>query len=159
MRPLWDIETTMTFGRVRKLPLLKRKQIKIYTMKLKITVTKDILKRSMMCGKPTEAWSAENAPNKNCAIALAIRDIFPNAEVHRQQILILTKPHSTIKLPSEAVSFIDLFDGLRNTPEERLDLPEFSFEIDLPQEVIDSINISELTESLKNHETLELIEA
>lgn len=41
---------------------------------LKITVTKEILEKSKNCG---DAYGA----GKNCAIALAVRDVFPMAWV------------------------------------------------------------------------------
>lgn len=73
-------------------------------MKLKIKVTKDILERSKMCSTMI---------GENCAIALAVRDIFPNAWVEEADIM----PHfpkqnfsEYIPLPLSAKMFIEQFD-------------------------------------------------
>lgn len=118
-------------------------------MKLKIKVTKDVLRESMWCGTPM----AKSATiSDNCAIALAVRDIFPLAQVTPFNIKTNTgNLHPLIYLPGNAKDFIREFDDLN--PDERILLPELEFEIDLPQAVIDAINIDDIVKS----ETLELI--
>lgn len=122
-------------------------------IKLKITVDKDILERSKNC--------SDNAQN-NCAIALAVRDIFPKACIGRDRMWFDTHPGSStgkgvfVVLPREVEYFIDLFDS--RLPIERTDLPELTFEIEIPDEVVGNINIDEIRPSLGNHPTLELIE-
>ena len=62
-----------------------------------------------------------------------------------------------IYLPLNATSFIINFDNLNETPEKRLDLPEFEFEVELTDKIIESINIDEVKEIIKDSKTLELI--
>lgn len=127
---------------------------------LTIKVTKNILKKSAMCGKENYV----NVPSK-CAIALAVRDIFPHALVGGTVIIPFAEGYTspkfaerngklTISLPMKAQIFISKFDD--KTPEERINSEEFSFDIDIPDEVINQINIDEVLHLLKNHETLEL---
>lgn len=52
---------------------------------VRIHITKDILKRSRMCGKNSMIGSSKYIM-QNCAFALAVRDIFPNAGVGRDCI-------------------------------------------------------------------------
>src|SRR4051812_47209184 len=122
-------------------------------MKLRIKVTKEILKQSMYCG------TDEKMVLKSCAIALACREIFPDCFVDDKHL----RPFGTswegsekmlITLPYEARIFIRLFDSLAESPEKRADLSEVEFEVNLPQELIDSINIDQLKELLKTSETL-----
>jgi len=124
-------------------------------MKLKITVTKDILKKSMTCGTEitTNIDNYCDILQTNCAIALAVRDIFPKAKVENTIIVLDT---DIISLPKKAREFISTFDMC--TPEQRLELPEITFEVEIPQSVIDTIDISSLQKELINHPTLELIE-
>lgn len=108
----------------------------------------------MMCGSKIfsgPVWT-------NCAVALAVRDIFPKAEVMSECIQPFGKSIQEIELPEEAVLFISTFDRLKHAPEARLGMPEISFEIDVPMEVIEKIGIDEAKEILKKSETLELVE-
>ena len=81
-------------------------------MKLKIKVTKDVLKRSINCN------SLQAGVSKNCAIAVAIRDIFPNASVGVFDMYILGV--GNVDLPENAREFISKFDMLTNRKHERL---------------------------------------
>ena len=124
--------------------------------KLQINITKDILRKSMYC-------TNKNAEN-NCAIALAVRDIFPNATIGEESIYFGTHIKTLGKygissyLPKEATNFIEAFDGLSSTPQVRLELPKISFEIEVPDSVINAINIDEIKNTLKNCNTMSLIE-
>ena len=115
--------------------------------KLKIKVTKDILERSKMC--------LTNV-GYNCAVALAVRDIFPRAWVEDDCIMPVSVEQTKIPLPESATDFISKFD--RYDAEERVNMPELEFEISIPDEVIEKINIEELKPLLQNHPTLQLIE-
>lgn len=123
-------------------------------MKLRIIITKDILKRSMLCGL------GEEKVLDNCAVALACREIFPNCYVDDTYL----RPFSDmddqlrIRLPWEARIFIRRFDSLAEQPELRMDLPETEFDVELPQLLIDSINIEEVLEVLKDSTTLKLLD-
>jgi hypothetical protein len=125
--------------------------------KLKIKVTKEILERSKRCGIKKYGVPKKEV-GESCAIALAVRDIFPMAHVTRWNICSegIDVLKSYIKLPTEATHFIDLFDTAGE--EMRTSIPEFEFEISIPDEVIEEINIDEIKPLLVNHPTLELIE-
>jgi hypothetical protein len=123
-------------------------------MKLKIKVTKEILRKSMLCGTTFGSKVAAN-----CAVSLAVREIFPNALTGNDSIVIdsLNLSKGEILLPYEAMVFIRKFDGLKIIPHLRPHLPELEFEVELPQDYIDSINIDEIKELLKDSKTLELV--
>ena len=127
--------------------------------KLKIKVTKEILFKSQLCQQ--EGVSAGvNGVGANCAIALAVRDIFPYAWISDDNIDAYYFERGEnrdfdIPLPKEAKEFISDFD--KSTPEERVKMPEIEFEVDISDDVLQKINIDEVKELLKNHPTLELI--
>jgi hypothetical protein len=120
-------------------------------MKFQINITKDVLQRSMMCGTNPHGLVTEN-----CAIAVAIRDLFPEMIIGCD--ICFDGLKESINLPNEATHFILKFDNLRDTPRKRLELPEFSFQIDVPEEYLEDITISEIKEILKNSKSLELID-
>ncbi len=127
---------------------------------LKIKVTKDILEKSKMCGVGYQGYSTQDKlkPSENCAIALAVRDIFPNASVGYNEIIfdVEDKDSDWTFTTAPMFEFISEFD--RATPMERPFLPEKEFELKIPDAVIEKINIEELMPILKNHPTLELIQ-
>jgi len=120
-------------------------------MKIKITVTKDVLRRSMWCG----TIRAIGATGENCAIALAIRDIFPDAHVgyHAIRPNGLSDNFGIMHISDDTTFFIQTFDSLLSKPEKRILLPEYSFEIDLPDELVAFINIDDIHKS----KTLEVV--
>lgn len=121
-------------------------------MKIEININKDVLRRSMWCGVGSGyEW-------KNCAVSIAIRDLMPLAEVFEHYIEPFRCCKIKIPVPSFVSEFIEQFDSLKDTPESRLLLPEFSFEIDVPDEVIERIGIEEAKAILERSETLNLIE-
>ena len=121
--------------------------------KLKIRVTKDILERSKMCGQKGYGISY----SRGCAVALAVTDIFPNCSVGSEHISVFTDYEIIrIELPKEAAIFVCMFDG--TSQNNRPLMKEIEFEISIPDEVIEKINIEELKPLLQNHPTLELVE-
>lgn len=123
-------------------------------MKLKIKVTKEILEASKLCS--TEPLDFE--VGKNCAVALAVREIFPNAWVRTDSIEpfgahIKNEYKFKIHLPEEAIDFIREFD--ESNPSTRIQMNPIEFEVDIPQAVINNIDISQL--DLSKSKTLELI--
>ncbi len=117
---------------------------------LKITITKEIIEQSKNCGNTNE----EQEIGKNCAVAFALADIFPNIYVTNYYLFpfgIEYENEQTLKVPLPIIAqqFIKLFDAFRLTPKLRLLLPEFEFTIDLPDEVIEQINIDEVKELIK----------
>ena len=111
----------------------------------KISVTKDIIDRAKNCGTENDMYQM----GRNCAIALALKDIFPDVYVTNYLIFpfgigVNDEKDVKIPLPVIAQQFIKLFDGFYLTPNLRLLLPEFEFVIDIPAEVINTINIDEI---------------
>lgn len=146
-------------------------------MKVLIKVTKEILERSKMCtSKIVEGVGF------NCAISLAIREIFPNAWVGGDinlinmdyfnenlpklkmsqsfdefMLLLLLEESRTciIKLPIEAQDFIEDFDN--NSAQRRVEMEPISFEINVPDEIIEEIGINEVYKVLSESKTLEMV--
>lgn len=118
--------------------------------KLKITVTKEILEESKHCR--SEAQFAVTS----CAISRAVRDIFPKARVWSSHINPQTGDvNDNISLPTEAKKFIADFD--KSLPIDRVNMDPISFDVELPDSLIEKINIEELRPLLTNHPTLELV--
>ncbi|HEX8331898.1 MAG TPA: hypothetical protein VF622_04705 [Segetibacter sp.] len=117
-------------------------------MKLQINVTKEILEKSKNC---------KEVPTHNCAIAIAVRDVFPSAKIYNTYLTPLKSSEcwKGISLPQEATMFIRDFDAAE--PEERAAMNPITFEIDIPDEVIEKINIDEVKELLKEHPTMQLV--
>ena len=111
----------------------------------KIRVTKEILELSRNCGQ-----NEIEIIGKNCAIALALKDIFPEVFVSGYYIHPFGSDdenkmaHLEIPLPKVAQDFVRLFDSLSAIPGVRPMLPEFEFEISIPDEIIAEINIDEV---------------
>jgi hypothetical protein len=128
-------------------------------MKLKIKVTKEILRRSAMCGEGIHGPYYAMHVHSNCAISLACQELLPGCSVSRMAIsshFSLADSNWSIFLPYEAAKFIWDFD--KSSPSDRVFMPEFEFEVELNKEVLAAINIDEAMETLKNSSTLELIE-
>jgi hypothetical protein len=121
--------------------------------KLRISVTKEILEKSKMCGT-----DSGKLISMNCAVALAVIDIFPRSCVSTSNIAVfhIGLGVTLISLPEAACRFIDNFDKL--SAEDRVKMEPISFEIEIPDEVINQINIDEIRPLLVNHPTLELVE-
>jgi hypothetical protein len=122
---------------------------------LKITITKSVLEKTKYCGVGFPKGSTLGLERrKNCAISYVIRDIFPDAETGYLEIKTMGE---LIDLPSDACRFAQQFDN--SSPSKRILMPEFSFEIEIPDSIISKINIGDALARLENHENLELIEA
>ena len=112
---------------------------------LKIEITKKILKQCKNCGSGNE----EQEIGRNCAVAIALADVFPKVYVTNHYIFpfgIEQEKEQALKIPLPIIAqqFIKLFDGFYLTPKLRLLLPEFEFTIDVNDEVIEQINIDEV---------------
>jgi hypothetical protein len=121
-------------------------------VKLKIKVTKAVLNESKNCG----ILNGGKPMATNCAIAVAVRDIFPNAIVTKSSIGLFGFDREIIENDQKTMDFITKFDS--SFPEQRPSLPEFEFEMSIPDSVIEEIDIEELKPLLENHPTLHLIE-
>jgi hypothetical protein len=132
-------------------------------MKLKINITKNILAESMYC-----KGTIRGKVGQNCAIGKAIYNLFGNrswvasekieifkTDIDFENVAWWTEPKYSISLPIEAAMFIDTFD--KKTPFERLEMDELSFEVDIPEEVIEEIGINEVHQILEKTPSLELV--
>lgn len=142
-------------------------------MKILVKVTKEILIKTSRCN---------NAFGINCAIAAAIREMFPHSITGNRMLSIYTEENfikllnnpfnlyrkdqnviytlgypeiAQIQLPFEAMRFIRTFDI--TSVEHRMNLEPIQFEINVPNEVIDQIGISTAYKVLSESKTLELV--
>lgn len=122
-------------------------------VQFKIVITKQILEASRLCGIENDLFTI----GRNCAIANAMKHIFPDIFVSGYDIFPFGAGNDDsikqirLPLPVVAQHFVRLFDGFRLTPALRLLLPEFEFNIDIPDEVIALINIDEIRKILATH--------
>jgi hypothetical protein len=137
-------------------------------MKIEVKITKEILEKSKYCGMWLEygqdipiGWDKDKGCHTTtCAVALAIQDIFPYSNTWNEDIYVrtlpdrATEPHKII-LPKAASEFIDKFDSYR--PRKRTKMKPFSFQIDIPEELINEIGIEEAREIIQKSETLEMV--
>ena len=98
--------------------------------------------------------NATHQIENNWPIAFALADIFPKVYVTNYCIFPFgidgdKEKEKNIPMPLIAQQFIKLFDGFRLTPNLRLLLPEFEFMVEIPDEVIEQINIDEVRELLE----------
>lgn len=112
-------------------------------MKIQINVTKEVIKKAIYCADNTE---------QNCAIALAVREIFPNACVSAKCLYFHIDEDEHVSLPPHAQVFISLFDFL--SPTARASMFDISFEINVPDEVIQQIGIGQVYKILSESRTL-----
>ena len=120
------------------------------SVQFKIRITKEIIEHCKNCG--TENGTQDIG--RNCAVAFALKDIFPDVYVTNYYIFpfgVDDKKREDIKIamPLIVQQFIKLFDGFYMMPNLRVLLPEFEFTINVPEEVIDQINIDEVRELIK----------
>ena len=119
-------------------------------VQFKIRITKEIIEHCKKCGVENN----KREIGSNCAVAFALKDIFPDVYVTNYYIFpfgIDAEKEKDVKIamPVIAQQFIKLFDGFYLMPNLRPLLPEFEFIINIPGEVIDQVNIDELMESIK----------
>ena len=119
-------------------------------VEFKIRITKEIIEQCKYCG----AENNKQEINRNCAVAFALKDIFPDVYVTNHYIFpwgIDDAKGKGIKIPMPVIAqqFIKLFDGFNLMPNLRLLLPEFEFTINIPDEVIDEVNIDDMKQLLR----------
>ena len=121
-------------------------------MKILIKITKEILESSKMC---------EDNRGQNCAIGKAVADLFgviswvtTNRIEFYEKINTLSFITAT-PLPDVAKQFIHDFD--KKTPEERVKMTPISFEVEVPEKIIDMIGISHAYKVLSESKSLELV--
>jgi hypothetical protein len=119
---------------------------------LKISITKEILEQSKYCSTNDKY---ANVAGENCAIANALKYIFPEVYVTGNYIYPFAfnneyiYKHLCIKMPKIAKDFIRVFDSLCQMPNARLLLPEFEFEISIPDEIIEQIDIEDVKKTVQ----------
>jgi len=84
--------------------------------------------------------------------------MFPLARVGASAISFCNPSGDWCNLPEAATKFIKKFDSLVQWPEKRLELPELEFEIDVPDAVVDEVDIEQVRELLKTEKHLEIYE-
>ncbi|MDQ6843658.1 MAG: hypothetical protein M3Z92_04790 [Bacteroidota bacterium] len=121
-------------------------------VQFKMKITREILEISKECGADNDLETT----GKNCAIAVCLRDLFPDVFVTGYHIYPFGADRSNsfndlkIEMPKVAQDFIRVFDSLCAMPRVRLTLPEFEFEISISDEIISQINIDEVRD-IKYH--------
>lgn len=116
--------------------------------KLKIKITKEILAQPCIC---------DQIPS-TCAFARAVRDIFPEARVGSDSITPFWESADVLRdfpVSLDMRLFIEKFDNTHTN--QRINLPEQEFELEIPDWVINRINLDELKPLLENHPNLELV--
>lgn len=140
-------------------------------MKIRIHVTKEVLEQSAMCKgefpKSQKQFEQKIGVGFNCAISVAIIQLFPYAFVGMDSVIFDPRlerdcfENASITgdivsvLPEEACDFIGDFDA--NTPERRARMNPISFDIDVPDSVIEQIGIEEVNKILSESKTLEAV--
>jgi hypothetical protein len=105
----------------------------LMSVQFTIRITKEIIEHSKNCGVDNNNGEI----GRNCAIAFALKDIFPNVLVTNYDIYPFgidaeKAENFKIAMPGIAQQFIKLFDGFSLMPDLRLLLPEFEFTINIP---------------------------
>lgn len=137
-------------------------------MKLQIDITKEILSQTKNC-----STTDENEIGTNCAIGKAIHDIFPYSHVSRSTIEFFQSDDHRIKwllglatfriqqslasvVHSEKVKkFVWLFD--QSSPKMRENMAPISFEVDIPDAVIETIDIEDVKRIINETSHLNLV--
>lgn len=90
-------------------------------------VTKEILQKSVKCLKEDMSVITQC-----CALATAIREQYPSAVVWLSSARIGNYGlNGVVELSKEAIKYRESFDTA-SSMEERLELPEFEFQLDIP---------------------------
>ena len=135
-------------------------------MKLKIKIDQDILAKSAHC--PSSGNAQKAMVGQKCAIACAIVNlfgkrswvagtrifIFPEQPIFDQHGDLESKNVDyVIDLPEKAQDFINVFDTA--DPEERMQMEELEFSINVPEKLIDEIGIDQVSEILSTSRYME----
>lgn len=107
----------------------------------KIQVTKEIISQC----KDVGALNNADIIGNKCPIAVAIKHIFPDVHVSNFYLFPFgMHTEQKILLSPVAQNFIKLFDSLSMIPRTRSIIPAFEFKIDIPDSVLEQIDIREL---------------
>lgn len=130
-------------------------------MKLEVKITKEIYEQSMMCGTSSKI-TKERPIAQNCAVALAVREIFPKAEVISYSYVpfgsaIKNKQGMRITAKHDGMELIRQFDSLASDPEKRLELPETIITLQITDEILEHMPL-EWENIVEKSELLELVQ-
>jgi hypothetical protein len=107
----------------------------------KIQVTKEIISQCKEVG----ALDNRDIIGNKCPIAVAVKHIFPEVHVSNYYLFPFgMRTEQKIPLSLIAQNFIKLFDSLCMIPRTRSIIPAFEFEIEIPDTVLEQIDIREL---------------
>jgi hypothetical protein len=115
-------------------------------IKYSIHVTKEIIRSCKNLGMVDDI----DIIGDKCPVALSVRHLFP--EVHISNQYIFPRGMDTqmkISLPTKVTDFINKFDTLSSSPDLRLKMKGFKFDLIIPENVIASINIEDLISQIK----------
>jgi hypothetical protein len=134
-------------------------------MKFKLTITKKILEASMFCGVEggPDPSTATNIAS-GCAFAKAFNELVPNVGVENNHTNFYTKDTTMLAsirdIDPSKEDFIKRFDSLRKTPYLRLIMEEESFEVEIPDSVIEYWyqDVVEVAQKIADSPVLELID-
>lgn len=124
-------------------------------MKVRVNITPDVLERSKMCGLDGKRII------ESCMLQVAFSDLFPECVVLVSSVNLLGraslgKPSGDeVILPEIAISNRRRFDSLQ--PHLRVLMTPFSFEIEVPEYVIERIGLSQIYKVLSESSTLEMV--
>lgn len=108
-------------------------------MKFKLTITKDVIDKSLLCS--TAYDKNITAVGYNCAFAVAYNELVPNVWVAPHIVYFKRKDNRAIILTTCVLSldqqrFIKEFDSFVSEPNKRYGLVGRSFDIEIPDYVI-----------------------
>lgn len=105
-------------------------------MKFKITITKEVIDKSLMCGVQSGDVTS------NCAFAVAYNQIVPFVQVSHLGALFYKSSGYDSLIAScygsvEQEDFVTVFDSMYRYPQERYSLVGQTFDVEIPDEVIE----------------------
>lgn len=100
-------------------------------MKIKVNITKEVLKKSAWCGLGKELIS------QSCAIAVALKPL-GKVGVGPEDVAFWGPKYNCVDLPKEAMKFIHTFDHA--TPQQRLEMEPVSFIMDIPDRYLENVD-------------------
>lgn len=112
-------------------------------MKFKITITKEVIDKSLMCGTQKEQ---SKRITTNCAFAVAYNELIPRTNVFHDSVcfddingIAIRKLDGVIfhRLSFEQKDFIYKFDLMDGEPHQRYTLVGQTFDVEIPDEVIE----------------------
>lgn len=117
-------------------------------MRIKLVIDEYIIKRA--------SYVPKSHVCTDCAFALVLKQAFPGVHVFDQNACFTDDNgyDHAIPLPPIAQDWIKQYD--RTPPAERVNLPNLSVKLDLPQDVVDAIGDFKLTRILRHSRYLSL---